>query len=79
MDEIAARRAAETLLANYRRDPKGERAQDSLFYLGQSLVKLGQPGQACKAYAELEDVYGSSLRAPLKSSLPNAKAEAKCR
>ena len=78
LDKGEPRAAAEALLANYRRDPKGERAQDSLFYLGQSLVKLGQPGQACKAYAELEDVYGSSLRAPLKASLPNAKAEAKC-
>lgn len=78
LDKGQPRAAAEALLANYRRDPKGERAQDSLFYLGQSLVKLGQPGQACKAYAELEDVYGSSLRAPLRASLPNAKAEAKC-
>jgi TolA-binding protein len=78
LDKGQPRAAAEILLANYRRDPKGERAQDSLFYLGQSLVKLGQPSQACKAYAELEDVYGSSLRAPLKASLPNAKAEAKC-
>ena len=78
LDKGQARAAAEALLANYRRDPKGERAQDSLFYLGQSLVKLGQPSQACKAYAELQDVYGSSLRAPLKASLPNAKAEAKC-
>ena len=42
------------------------------------LVKLGQPGQACKAYAELEDVYGSSLRAPLKAALPGAKSEARC-
>jgi TolA-binding protein len=78
LDKGQPRAAAEALLSNYRRDPKGERAQDSLFYLGQSLVKLGQPGQACKAYKELEEVYGSSLRSPLKSSLPNAKAEAKC-
>ena len=78
LDKGQYRSAAETLLANYRRDPKGERAQDSLFYLGQSLVKLGQPSQACKAYSELEDVYGASLRSPLKASLPNAKAEAKC-
>ena len=78
LDKGQPRAAAEALLANYRRDPKGERAQDSLFYLGQSLVKLGQAGQACKAYKELEEVYGSSIRSPLKSSLPNAKAEAKC-
>ena len=57
LDKGQPRAAAEALLANYRRDPKGERAQDSLFYLGQALMKLGQPGQACKAYAELEEVY----------------------
>jgi TolA-binding protein len=78
LDKGQPRAAAEALLANYRRDPKGERAQDSLFYLGQALVKLGQPGQACKAYSELEEVYGSSVRAPLKSALPSAKAQAKC-
>jgi TolA-binding protein len=78
LDKGQPRAAAERLLANYRRDPKGERAQDSLFYLGQSLVKLGQPGQACKAYGELEDVYGSALRAPLRSDLASAKSAAKC-
>jgi TolA-binding protein len=78
LDKGQPRAAAEALLANYRRDPKGERAQDSLFYLGQALMKLGQPGQACKAYEELEEVYSSNLRAPLKSALPGAKASAKC-
>ncbi len=78
LDKGQPRAAAERLLANYRRDAKGERAQDSLFYLGQALVKLGQPGQACKAYGELEDVYGASLRAPLRKDLAGAKAAAKC-
>jgi TolA-binding protein len=78
LDKGQPRAAAERLLANYRRDPKGERAQDSLFYLGQSLVRLGQPGQACKAYGELEAVYGASLRAPLRKDLPGAKSAAKC-
>jgi TolA-binding protein len=78
LDKGQPRAAAEALLANYRRDPKGERAQDSLFYLGQALMKLGQPGQACKAYEELEEVYSSDLRAPLKAALPGAKASAKC-
>jgi len=78
LDKGQYRAAAEALLANYRRDKDGERAQDSLFYLGHALVKLGQPGQACKAYAELEEVYSSNVRAPLRSALPGAKAEAKC-
>ncbi len=78
LDKGQYRAAAEALLANYRRDPKGERAQDSLYYLGQSLVKLGQPAQACKAYGELESVYGSGVRASLKADLSAAKSAAKC-
>jgi TolA-binding protein len=73
-----ARAAAEALLANYRSNPKGDRAADSLFYLGQSLMKLDQPVQACRAYGELEDVYGKTMRADLRTLLPPAKAQARC-
>ena len=78
LDKGQARAAAEALLANYRGDPKGERAADSLFYLGQALMKLGQPNQACKAYDELREVYGATLRAQLQQLLPGARAAAKC-
>jgi TolA-binding protein len=78
LDKGEARAAVTALIANYRGNPGGERAPDSLYYLGQALMKLGQPGQACKAYEELEEVYSSNLRAPLKSALAGAKASAKC-
>jgi TolA-binding protein len=78
LDKGEPRAAAEVLLGNYRSNPKGERAADSLFYLGQALVKLNQSSQACKAYGELEAVYGSSIRADLKNMLPAAKSQAKC-
>ena len=78
LDKGEPRAAAEALLANYRSNPKGERAADSLYYLGQALMQLKQPGQACQAYSELEDVYGSSMRAELKRLLPAAKSEASC-
>lgn len=78
LDKGQPRAAAEALLANYRSDPKGERAPDSLFYLGQSLVKLGQAAQACKAYSELQEVYGSTMRGQLQQMLPAARAAAKC-
>lgn len=78
LDKGEARAAAEALLANYRSNPKGERAPDSLYYLGQALMQLNQPTQACKAYSELEVVYGTSLRAELKRLLPPAKADARC-
>lgn len=78
LDKHQPRAAAEALLANYRNNPKGERAADSLFYLGQALMELNQAGQACKAYEELENVYGNAMRAELKRLLPPAKTEAKC-
>ncbi len=78
LDKGQARAAAEALLANYRADPKGERAPDSLFYLGQALVKLGQAAQACKAYSELQEVYGATMRGQLQQMLPAARAAAKC-
>lgn len=78
LDKGEPRPAAEALLANYRKDPKGERAPDSLYYLGQALMQLKQPGQACKAYGELEDVYGSSVRPDLKTLVTKGKADANC-
>jgi TolA-binding protein len=78
LDKGDARAAAEALLANYRNNPGGDRAPDSLFYLGQALMKLGQPAQACKAYSELDAVYGAKVRPDLKKLETDAKAQAQC-
>jgi TolA-binding protein len=78
LDQGKAREAAAVLLANYRSNSKGERAPDSLYYLGQAEVKLGQPAQACRAYAELDAVYGSKVRADLRKQVDQAKAAAQC-
>jgi TolA-binding protein len=78
LDKGEPRAAAEALLANYRTNPAGERAQDSLYYLGQALVKLGQPAQACKAYQELDAVYGAKVRPDLKKLEADAKTQAQC-
>ena len=79
LDKGQYRTAAEVLLANYRGNKAGERAPDSLYYLGQASMKLGQPAQACKAYAELENSYGSAIRPALRNLLPAARAEARCK
>ena len=78
LDKGQYRPAAEALLANYRANKDGERAADSLYYLGQASMKLGQPAQACKAYAELVNTYGTNIRAALRTLLPAARAAAKC-
>ena len=73
-----AQAAAQAFLANYRGNPAGDRAQDSLLGLGQALMALGQPGQACKAYQELDAVYGDKIRAELKKQEADAKTQAQC-
>ena len=78
LDKGQPRAAAEALLANYRSNPSGERAPDSLYYLGQALMKLGQPTQACKAYQELDAVYGAKVRPDLKKLESDAKTQAQC-
>ncbi len=71
--------AAKTFLANYQSNPKGERAADSLYFLGQALVSLDKPADACKAYEELDDVYKTGMRDWLRQRLPAARTQAKCR
>ena len=73
-----ARSAAQVFLANYRGNPAGERAADSLYYLGQAEMQLGQPGQACKVYAEFDAIYGLKARADLKKQVTDAKTQAQC-
>ena len=41
-------------------------------------MKLGQPAQACKAYAELDAVYGSKVRTDLRKQVDQAKTDAQC-
>jgi TolA-binding protein len=73
-----ARGAAVAFLANYRGNPGGERAPDSLYYLGQAEMQMGQPGQACKVYAEFDAIYGAKARPDLKKQVMDAKAQAQC-
>ena len=72
------RDAAATFLANYRGNPGGERAADSLYFLGQAAMQLGQPSQACRVYAEFDAIYGSKARADLKKQVADGKAQAQC-
>jgi TolA-binding protein len=74
-----ARDAAAVFLTNYRGNPAGERAGDSLYYLGQATMQLGQPAQACRAYEEFDAIYGAKARADLRKQVTDAKAQAQCR
>ncbi len=63
---------------NYQKNPKGERASESLYWLGQSLTRLKKLTDACKVYDELRDVYGTKMGADLKAKAIKGRADAKC-
>jgi TolA-binding protein len=78
LDEGKPAMAAEAFYANYQKMPRGERAPDSLYFLGQALVQLKKPAEACKVYDELQDVYGATIAEPLKSRVVKGRADARC-
>ena len=63
---------------NYQKMPKGERAPESLYWLGQALIKLKKLPDACKVYVEMDEVYGSKLSADLTAKAKKGRADAKC-
>lgn len=78
LDDGKPATAAEAFYANYKKNPRGDRAPDSLYYLGQSLTQLKKTAEACKVYDELNDVYGAKIVEPLKSRITKGRADAKC-
>ncbi|NWK95354.1 hypothetical protein DM806_06680 [Sphingobium lactosutens] len=63
---------------NYQKRPRGDRAADSLAYLGEALIQLKKPADACKVYQELEQVYGSSLSSSQRGMMDKGRTKAKC-
>ncbi|BAV64531.1 hypothetical protein [Sphingobium cloacae] len=70
--------ASVALYENYQKRPRGDRAADSLAYLGEALIQLKKPADACKVYAELEQVYGASLSSGQRAMMEKGRTKAKC-
>jgi TolA-binding protein len=78
LDEGKPALAATAFYDSYSKWPKGERAPDSLVYLGQALTQLKKPADACKVYDELADVYAGQISASLQAQVTKGRAAAKC-
>lgn len=63
---------------NYQKRPKGDRAADSLAWLGEALIQLKKPADACKVYSELEQMYGATMSATLRGMMTKGRDRAKC-
>jgi TolA-binding protein len=78
LDEGKPALASVALYDSYKKWPDGERAADSLSYLGQALTRLKKPADACKVYDELADVYAGKMSASLRAQVTKGRADAKC-
>nr|WP_324869838.1 tetratricopeptide repeat protein [Sphingomonas psychrotolerans] len=80
LDAGAPSLAAVAFYENYKKNPNGERAPDSLYYLAQALTKLKKPAsEVCKVYTELDQLYGARLSAEMKTGVAEGRVVQKCK
>ena len=80
LDAGAPSLAAVAFYENYKKNPNGERAPDSLYYLAQALIKLKKPAsEVCKVYTELDQLYGDKLSIEMKTGVAEGRASQKCK
>lgn len=78
LDEGKPALASVAFYDNYQKMPRGERASESLYWLGVALTKLKKPADACKVFKEFDEVYAGNASADLKARVTKGKTDAKC-
>jgi TolA-binding protein len=78
LDEGKPSLAAVAFYNNYKDRPSGPRAPHSLMYMGVALDRLGRKADACKAFRELDEVYGDKAPQDVRTDAAAANAKAGC-
>ncbi len=79
LDDKKPATAVKIFYDNYKADPRGERAPDSLLFLGSALTDLGKTAEACEAYGELTRAYPDVAGGRLADRVTAGKTRAKCK
>lgn len=79
LDDGKPATAVKIFYDNYKNDPKGERAPESLYFLGDALTDLGKAAEACEAFGQLASAYPSEASGRLASRLAEGRKKAKCK
>jgi TolA-binding protein len=79
LDDKKPATAVKVFYDNYKSDPRGERAPDSLFFLGSALTDLGKTAEACEAFGELAKAYPDAASGRLADRVSSGKTRAKCK
>lgn len=78
LDDNKPGTAAQSFVQNYLADKQGDRAADSLLYLGVSMAKLKENKRACAAFAEFKDTYSAEAAGRLKAQYEAARKSVTC-
>ena len=78
LDDNKPTNATKILYDNYVSDPRGARAPDSLYFLGNALTNMNELSKACEAYQQLQDAYPEISEGRLASRLSRGRSAAKC-
>ena len=79
LDDKKPATAVKIFYDNYKADPRGERAPDSLLFLGLALTDLGKTAEACQAFGELSRAYPDIATGRLADRVTAGKTRAKCK
>lgn len=78
LDDGNPREAASWFLQNYKANPKGERAGDSVLMLAESMRRLKDTNRACVALDQFEREFAKDAAGRLKSQYDATKRGLKC-
>lgn len=79
LDDGQPREAATYFLENYQKDKNGARAGDSLLFLAQAMVGIGDTNRACIALAEFSETYPALATGRLKEQYDRDRSKVTCR
>jgi TolA-binding protein len=79
LDDKKPATAVKVFYDNYKSDPRGERAPESLFFLGSALTDLGKTAEACEAFGELAKAYPDAATGRLAERVAAGRTRAKCK
>ena len=79
LDEGKPATAVKIFYDNYKNDPKGDRAPESLYFLGDALTDLNKAAEACEAFGQLASAYPAEASGRLAARLAEGRKKAKCK
>ena len=79
LDDGRPSQAAKIFYDNYKNDAKGDRAPESLYFLGESLIRMDKPADACDVFNQLAKAYPAETSGRLAGRVAEGRKTAKCK